>query len=226
MARRNTIPGLQLGALAVAAVLAGCGAPYQSNPTSLEARHIYPLTVESQVVALDIAGDGGGRPLPAEALRLDQLVYDYVVSGSRRLLVQTSRAHGTLGDGLAQTVANRALAVGLARPEVVVVDSGVADGPVTVSFERNLVRLPECAGWNVEPSFNPSNSPHVNFGCATQRNLGMMVANPADLVTPAGQGGVQDTMRSDLIIAKYRIGVLTGAAKSQELVTTVSTVAE
>ena len=119
-------------------------------------------------------------------------------------------------------MANRALAVGLARPEVVVVDSGVADGPVTVSFERNLVRLPECAGWNVEPSFNPSNSPHVNFGCATQRNLGMMVANPADLVTPAGQGGVQDTRRSDFVISIFRVGAPHSADKSTELTSGVT----
>ncbi|MGH6718800.1 MAG: CpaD family pilus assembly lipoprotein [Alphaproteobacteria bacterium] len=227
MARRNTTPWHLVGALAIAAaLLAGCSAPYQKNPTALEPRHIYPLTVESQVVTLDVIGDGNGRPLPAEAVRLDQLVDDYAVSGATRLVVQTSRAHGALGDGLALGVASRALARGLARPEVVVVDIGAADGPVTVSFERHLVRLPDCAGWNVEPSYNPSNSPHINFGCATQRNLGMMVANPAHLVAPAGQGGVLDSMRSDLVIGKYRKGDLTTATKSEELVTTVSEVAQ
>ena len=33
------------------------------------------------------------------------------------------------------------------------------------------------------PSYN-ENKPYYNFGCATQRNLASMVANPADLEQP------------------------------------------
>ena len=226
MARRNTFPGTLVGAFAAMALVAGCGAPYQRNPTSLEPRQIYPLTVESQVMTLDVTGDGNGRPLATEEMRLSQFVNDYVASGATRLVIQTPRTHGYLGDRLAISVADRALASGLARPEVVLADLGTADGPVIVSYERHLVRLPECYGWYVEPSYNPSNSPHLNFGCATQRNLGMMVANPADLVAPAGQGGTLDSTRSGLVIDKYRKGDITAANKSQELMSTVSEVSQ
>lgn len=226
MARTRTTSRRLFGACALAAALAACSAPYQKEPTTLEPRQIYPLNVESQVISLDLVGDGRGNLLPAEGLRLDRLVDEFAVSGDGRLLIYTPSNHGAEGDRLAFAAAERALGRGLARPEVGVAENGEAEGAVTVSFERLLVRLPDCAGWNVEPSYNPSNSPHVNFGCATQRNLGMMVASPAHLVAPAGEGGVLDTMRSDLVVRSYREGELTEAAKSEELETTASEVAQ
>jgi len=226
MARSRTSRRRFIGACALAAALAGCANPYQKEPTTLEPRQIYPLNVESQAISLDLVGDGRGNLLPAEALRLDRLVDEFALNGTGRLVVYAPRTHGAEGDRLAFAAAERALGRGLARPEVGIADNGQAEGAVTVSFERLLVRLPDCAGWNVESSYNPSNSPHVNFGCATQRNLGMMVAEPAHLVAPAGQGGVLDTMRSDLVVQNFRKGELTEAAKSEELATTASEVAQ
>lgn len=212
--------------LAAGLALAGCSTPYQSEPTTLVPDEKFPLGVESQTIALDIAGDGQGGLLPAEALRLDRLVDEFAVNGQDLLLVTAPREHGIQGDRLAHAVAERALARGLARPEVGIAETGESGGPVVVSFERYLVRLPDCAGWNVEPSYNPSNSAHINFGCATQRNLGMMAANPAHLVAPAGQGGELDTIRSDLVLQNYRKGDLTQAEKSEELLGTASEVSE
>lgn len=224
VSKRHAVGAWIIGAAALA--VAACQAPYQAEPTALEPRHVYPLNVESQVVTLEIAGDGAGALLPAEALRLDRFVDEFAVNGQGTLVVYTPPLHDEAGDGLALAVARRALERGLARPEVGIATTTEASGPVMVSFERYLVRLPECRGWGVESSYNPSNSPHVNFGCATQRNLGMMVANPAHLVAPAGQGGVLDTIRSDLVVQNYRKGELTQAKKAEELLETVSQVAQ
>jgi pilus assembly protein CpaD len=222
--KRRVLGGLAVGL--AAATLAACQAPYQAEPTSIEPRQAYPLNVESQVMSLEIVGDGQGGLLPAETLRLDRFVDEFAINGQGDLVVYTPPAHDEGGDGLAVVVAAHAQGRGLAKSEIGIATTTEAGGPVMVSFERYLVRLPECRGWNVESSFNPSNSPHVNFGCATQRNLGMMVANPAHLVAPAGQGGVLDTIRSDLVIQSYRKGELTTAEKAEELTETVSQVAE
>jgi pilus assembly protein CpaD len=205
-------------------VLAACSTPYQKDPSTLAPSETFPLGVESQTLTFEVAGDGRGGLLPAEALRLDRFVDEYAVNGQGTLVVSTPLAHGVQGDRLAIAIAEHALARGLARPEVGIAETGENGGPVVVSFERYLVRLPDCAGWNVEPSYNPSNSPHINFGCATQRNLGMMVANPADLIAPAGQGGVLDTIRSDLVVQNYRKGELTQAKTAEELSATASQV--
>jgi type IV pilus biogenesis protein CpaD/CtpE len=48
-------------------------------------------------------------------------------------------------------------------------------------LDRHLVTLPRCPNWGSE-SQNWSNRPSSNFGCANTTNLGLMIANPADLV--------------------------------------------
>ncbi len=167
---------------------------------------VYALQVESEIVTLDVTGDGRGGMLPAEALRLDRLVDEFAVNGNGPLVVTTPPGHGASGSRLALAVAEQARARGLAKGEVVVQEFTDAIGAVSVSFERVYVRLPDCRGWGVEPSYNPSNSQHINFGCATQRNLGMMVANPADLIGPTAEGGVQDTGRMTNVFRLFRTG--------------------
>jgi pilus biogenesis lipoprotein CpaD len=192
--------------LALAVSACGGGEPYQSDPQALEPRDVYPLQVESEIASLDIIGDGRGNLLPTESLRLDRLVDDFAVNGNGPLVVQTPPAHGPGGDRLYEAVAARALGRGLALPEVEVREVADQTGAISVSFERVYVRLPECRGWWVESTFNPSNSPHINFGCATQRALGMMVANPADLIGPSSEGQSLDAIRSGTIIQLYRVG--------------------
>jgi pilus assembly protein CpaD len=53
---------------------------------------------------------------------------------------------------------------------------------VELVLERHLVQLPPCPDWSRETGLDYSNLPGSNFGCATQTNLGLMVANPGDLV--------------------------------------------
>jgi pilus assembly protein CpaD len=56
--------------------------------------------------------------------------------------------------------------------------------PLRVSYTRFVAEAPECGIWPVNVGNDPRNLPHPNLGCATQRNLAMQVANPADLLGP------------------------------------------
>jgi pilus assembly protein CpaD len=47
---------------------------------------------------------------------------------------------------------------------------------------RHMVTLPPCPNWSQYPASDFTNVKTSNFGCATATNLGLMVANPADLV--------------------------------------------
>lgn len=53
---------------------------------------------------------------------------------------------------------------------------------VEIVLERYLVTPPACPDWSRETGLDYTNTPHSNFGCATQANLGLMIANPKDLV--------------------------------------------
>jgi pilus biogenesis lipoprotein CpaD len=53
---------------------------------------------------------------------------------------------------------------------------------VDIVLERYLVTPPACPDWSRRSGVDFANNPHANFGCATQTNLGLMIANPRDLV--------------------------------------------
>ena len=73
-------------------------------------------------------------------------------------------------------------------PEIVLTPTETAAGPsrVDVVVRQYLVTLPPCPDWTDRPGWNFGNQRSGNWGCATATNLGLMVADPADLVRGAG----------------------------------------
>lgn len=69
-----------------------------------------------------------------------------------------------------------------------------SDGSVVLYLERYVVTTPNCGEWAPESSNNSRNNPSSFFGCSNTSNLGLMVANPRDLV--AGQEGRGSTARA------------------------------
>jgi pilus assembly protein CpaD len=57
------------------------------------------------------------------------------------------------------------------------------------------------------------NQPYWNFGCAYQRNLAAMVANPSDLVQPRDETPIYAARRT-VVVDKYRQGVATSTTYS------------
>ena len=65
-----------------------------------------------------------------------------------------------------------------------------AGDAVTVSVGRYIVTPPSCPDWSKPAGSDPANRVASNFGCATEANLGLMVADPGALVHgyPIGPG--------------------------------------
>lgn len=59
---------------------------------------------------------------------------------------------------------------------------------VHLNVLHDVVRLPDCAEWKEAPGITVSNLALRQLGCASQANLGLMIAHPADLVSPAAPG--------------------------------------
>ncbi|MEO5373569.1 MAG: CpaD family pilus assembly protein [Alphaproteobacteria bacterium] len=78
-----------------------------------------------------------------------------------------------------------------------------------LSFQGYVVQPPQCGDWSQSSSFRPENSPTGNFGCATQRNIGLMVRDPRDLIRSADVSG-SDGQRHGDIMTKYRTSKVTG----------------
>jgi pilus assembly protein CpaD len=79
-----------------------------------------------------------------------------------------------------------------------------------LKYSKIVAEAGPCGLWpqDLGPSFDPyynENRNYWNLGCANQRNLAAMVANPADLVQPRGEGEVW-TSRRTTVFEKYRVG--------------------
>lgn len=81
----------------------------------------------------------------------------------------------------------------------------LAVNTVLVSIDRYVVTTPHCPDFSKATESNYTNTPDSNFGCATAQNLGLMVADPADLVRGRDLGP-QDGTQSVLAIQRYRTG--------------------
>ncbi len=57
-----------------------------------------------------------------------------------------------------------------------------AANTVRIVVERYVVTPPDCPDWRQPASPNYENAPSSNFGCANTTSLGLMVANPRDLI--------------------------------------------
>ncbi len=90
---------------------------------------------------------------------------------------------------------------------------GAADPPIRVSYLRYIAEPPQCGDWSTNLANEPANLPYPNLGCAQQRNLAVMVANPADLLGPRSETA-RSGERRDQVWGKYVTGQPTGARKS------------
>ena len=88
---------------------------------------------------------------------------------------------------------------------------------IRLSYPKMAAVAGPCGVWPADlgPSLdNPAyiqNKEYYNFGCATQRNLAAMVANPSDLVQPRTETAAY-TPRRAIAFDKYRKGVATATS--------------
>ena len=82
--------------------------------------------------------------------------------------------------------------------------------PVRLSYLQFVAEPPDCPDWSENIGRDPKNMPWPNMGCASQRNLAAMVANPEDLLHPRGETP-RSGERRDNVWGKYVRGEVTGA---------------
>ncbi len=87
------------------------------------------------------------------------------------------------------------------------------DTRVDVSYIAYTAHADSCGkDWSEDLAFTADNLTPANFGCSVQHNIAAMVADPRDLLGPAGTGPV-DTVRRATVMDHYEKGEITQADK-------------
>jgi pilus assembly protein CpaD len=206
-------------AAACAALLCGCvtdqqvaGAP--AAPTDYRLRHPITISERDQTFQLFIGANRGSLTPEqrAELLAFGQSWRDHATGG-----VIVDLPVGTVNERSSAAalpeIGSILAATGVPPQSVAVRKYHASAGTlatVRISYPRITADAGPCGVWpeDMGPSWNRDyfeNQPHWNFGCATQRNLAAMVADPADLVQPRAETPAY-TMRRTTVMEKYRTG--------------------
>ena len=217
-------PGIRISVLCTSLLLSACAFDHPVGPEdAFQPMQRYPIAVEAQManfrLALDTArGDLDARSEPD----LQQIAADYLENGSGSISVAVAGNNRNA----AGRVADRLTALGVPRNQITIAGDNAPPpaGEARVSFVRYHADPPVCGNWSENLGITYRNDPSPNFGCATQHNLAVMVADPHDLVAPKNlQAG--DAQRTLTVLDKYRKGDTTVATKAEEQSGTVAAVA-
>ncbi|MCH7936974.1 MAG: hypothetical protein IH994_07775 [Proteobacteria bacterium] len=181
----------------VSLVLAACEQPKHAP----DYRSAFPLIVSKETVSLPVNFSSGKRGLLGQAaLDFERFVVDYHNRGRKALMIETSV--GKTARSRAEKARNMLIKAGVPSAEISIARGGPGGG-VVLSFAAHKVKVPECGDFSAKMSQNWTNIREPNFGCAFQRNLGLMVRDPGDLQKAQPVSGA-DGPKSSSTIDSYR----------------------
>jgi pilus assembly protein CpaD len=188
-------------------LLATCAEPVPHDYTQR-----FPLGARPETVSVPAHYVGTADPFAGEAREtFETLVHGYLENGHGPVTLAALAPRGGTTETAARVerLRQRLIADGVPASAIrVMLTAEGAPNTVTISYERYTAVLPTCGDWSTPMDFNPLNTAYPNFGCDQQRNLGLLVADPADLV---GMHSTQpsDTANMERVIKDYR-GVVPG----------------
>ena len=202
--------------------LGGCNLigpdPTQIHVASVDYRARHPITVGSERVSESInIPRSGARPSAADTTTFRRLVLDYINRGRGTLMVRTAAFDDpAMTQRRVAQVRDYLVAVGLKRNEILVKPAAdIADrDAVSFGYTASTVQVPECADWSSSANNIYTNTSHRNFGCSIRRNIGLIVADPNDLIAPKPLGS-RPAVRGDQVIQNYEAGEVTVSEQSQ-----------
>jgi len=197
----------------IAAPATGCvqsprmEAPFTlSNPNE---RH--PIAVKQGEALLDLAVSRNARGLSsAQWGQLYGYLDGYRERGTGRLVIKapSGGANEKAAMRAYNDVRQAMRRVGIS-PRAVVLEPYSAKwnpgAPLRLSYLEYVAKGPDCPDWSENLARDPQNLPWPNMGCAMQRNLAAMVADPQDFLYPRAEAP-RPSERRDTVWGKYVAG--------------------
>lgn len=193
-----------LASLAPALLLGGC---MGTQNRGLESVH-QPVVAQTDF-AFDVA-TAGGAMAPGEERRLAGWMATMRIGYGDRVAIDDPSPYPTaVRAQVADLVAGYGL---LLSGDAPVTAAPLTPGTIRVVVSRMRASVPGCPDWSLDSTNDFNANTSSNYGCATNRNLAAMIANPADLVRGAAGNETNDAAVSFKAIDTYRKKAPTGAA--------------
>ena len=186
-----------------------------SIPTDYRLRH--PIAVREADRKLELlVGTRRGSLTPAQRGEVAAFADSWRREATAGIIVEVpaGTANARAAAGIARDIRTTLASVGVPAPALATRSYYPPDPTVLATVRLVYPRMAASAGpcglWpqDLGPAAGVEhtlNNPYFNLGCASQRNLAAMVANPADLVQPRAEGPTYAARRST-VIDKYRQG--------------------
>ena len=200
------------------AALAGCEGHsrhhFEVGAESHNYKQRHPITIGEKEHTLDIpvgrSRAGVGHALPRasqQAVAGFAQGYARNPSSTMRVMMPTGSPNAHVASALGSDILE-ALSNGGVEPdrvEIMHYDASRhgATAPIRLSYHGIAADVHECGKWDADLTRQNDNRNYTNFGCATQRNLARIVANPADLLAPRGTAPIDGENRANKI-RQYR----------------------
>lgn len=193
------LPVMLLGALP----LGGCMGTENRGVES-----VHQPVVSRSDYALDL-GVAGGALARGEQQRLAGWMAAMRLGYGDRVAIDDPAGEGArVRSDVAAVVASHGL---LLSDDAPVTPAPLTPGSIRVVVSRMSAAVPHCPDWSRDGSNEFESNTSSNYGCAVNRNLAAMIANPADLVRGAPGSETTDAAVSYKAIDIYRKKPPTGA---------------
>jgi pilus assembly protein CpaD len=215
---RHSTAARAIAILGLAALLAGCKHDREvvsSIPADYRQRH--PISVKEGNRTVEIfIGDRRGGLNPTQQAEVAAFAHTWRREATGGIIIDVPT--GTSNERAAHDALREVrsiLAVSGVPAQAIVVQPSRPHSPVKLAtlrlnYPKMVAEAGPCGLWpnDIGPSLEPQyleNRQYWNFGCASQRNMAAMAANPADLVQPREETPISAARRST-VLEKYQKG--------------------
>jgi pilus assembly protein CpaD len=216
---RPAIAIVRAALLSAGLVLAACESPVEEwQPVQAPKSNTVEFVRLNHIVRF---APGAAVPTAAEARQLMNFVDDAEIAGGDEVYLDAApadRLSQARQASIRRLLSQRGIrAVALPAIAGAGGERLALGDEVALQVERYVVTPPACPNWSKPPGGDPTNTVSSNFGCATATNLGLMIANPRDLLSgrKPGPADAEPALRA---IQNYRAGkpvVLTDTGQAQ-----------
>ena len=191
-------------------ILGGCNPPPLGNADYQSA---HPLQVREETFQINVSlTETDKGPVPNNLAALNEFIFEFHRRARSNLFVLAAEKL-TIGQRT-KLISNLELQLadlGVSQHQIIsdTISPDPAQKPnvVVMSFLGSIVKVPDCGNdWSGESGFNPANIPIKNYGCSYQRNIGLMVSDPQDLIQSQQGRDTLDSATIQRVIRQYQLG--------------------